>query len=493
MSSEIVTASNVVLYCDGGFQPDTKICGWGVHGYIFTPDDPKKGTGNPKAVPTDNGYLFGERVGNKVTVQQYVDIVAGKRDARSSNEVELHALIDALSWLKENPQLTKVLIMTDSRFVVQGTNDHLPTWPANKWLTKKGEPVKYRPAWEKVSELMTGFKEAGVEIKLDWVKSHEGEPGNTAADALAWKGKVLGTNNDATVITTVKEAQGYWGIKNTAPRILQAPRWYFSTVDTEYRLEDGSCVYCIGAHGTKDKEDDLWGKRYSDNFLGVVIVKDPDPVMECLRLNAISKDSKKRGAIIIGHLDTIFSPRIYKELGDYKTTFLYSDKKHLDLLTARKEEVLVELKSTGLAFRGVEQWRSLGKVLKEVRAGDPYYRLTDITDLLYEDQGAKKPVRKLKASINQIVKYMDFNVEFNLAKEKDEPNPFIDKVRLILGEDILSRNQLAALSEDVKSVKVVTWRESDNVGRYATLIELVSGDIGIWARTEANIYFRTKL
>lgn len=492
MSTEPAVASSAILYCDGGFQPDSKISGWGVHGYTYLDEEPKKGTGNPKAVPTDKGYLFGERIGNKVTVVEYVDIVAGKKDARSSNEVELYALLDAIKWLKDNPQITKVTILTDSRYVVQGTNDHLPTWPSNNWLNKRGDPVKYRPVWEKIAEIVTELK-SYMNFNLDWVKSHEGEPGNTAADTAAWKGKVMARNEDAEPLVRVNPAQGYWGIKNTAPRILQAPRWYSSTTDKDFRRADGSCIYYVGSHGSKDKEDDLYGKRYADNFLGVVRINDPDPVMEALRLNAISKDPRGRGAIVIGHLDTIFSPKTYKEISDYGTKFMYSNPRQIDLLDSRNNEILVELRPTGLGFRGVGQWKSLTRVLDEVEKGDPYYSVTDITDLLYEDAGGKKPTRKLKATINQIVKYIDFDVTFNLQKESDEAKPFIDKVRLILGGDILSRNQLAALAEDIKSVKVVTWRESDSVGRYATMIELTSGDVGVWARTEANIFYKASV
>lgn len=492
MSSEVALASSVVLYCDGGFHLDTKISGWGVHGYTYTDEEPKKGTGNPKAIPSDKGYLFGERVGNKVTVAHYVDIVHGKKKAASSNEVELHALHDAISWIQDNPQITKALILTDSRFVVQGSMQHLDKWPERNWLNAKGEPIKYKTLWETVKKIMDSLRDNGVEVLVDWVRSHEGEPGNTAADTLAWKGKVLAANDVEKPVLTFREAQGYWGVKNNSPRILQAPRWYFSTVELDYKREDGSTIYCVGAHGTKDKENDLWGKRYADNFLGVVKVMEADPVMESLRLNAIGKDPHRNGSIVIGMLDTIFSPKTYKELSEYNTTFLYSNPKRMDMTDSRKNEILVELKPAGVAFRGLDQWRSLTRVLDEVCKGDPYYSVTDITDLLYEEQGAKKPVRKLKPSVSQITKFIDFDVAFNLAKASDTPVPFVDKVRLILGGDILSRNQLAALSEEIKSVKVVTWRESDNVGRYATMVELLSGDIGLWARTEANIYYRTK-
>jgi hypothetical protein len=214
--------------------------------------------------------------------------------------------------------------------------------------------------------------------------------------------------------------------------------------------------------------------------------------METLRLTSIAKDAKQYGAIVIAHLDAIFSPKTYKELSDYKTTFLYPSKKGVDLLDSKDVPIIVEMRPAGLGLRGVQSWDGMSRVLDQVLADDPYYWITDITDLIYEEKGEKKNARKLKPVISQITKYLDVQATFNLEKQKDEPKPFIGKVRLVLGGDILTRNQLAALAEDVKSIKVVCWRESDNVGRYATMVELQSGDIGIWARTVSNIYYAIK-
>ncbi|MNG00595.1 hypothetical protein D3C84_835370 [compost metagenome] len=126
--------------------------------------------------------------------------------------------------------------------------------------------------------------------------------------------------------------------------------------------------------------------------------------------------------------------------------------------------------------------------MKNIRNGDKYFVLTEITDLIYEDKDTKGN-RKLKPLVTQITKYIDVKPVFNLEKENAEPKPYEAKVRLILGSDIISRNQLAALGPDVKSVKVVTWRESDKVGRYATMVELENGDVGLWARFESNIHY----
>jgi len=494
------TATHAVLYCDGGFDPHSKVGGRGVHGYTYVLDPPKKGTGNPKAVPTDKGYMFESKdkdiescIGNKVTPMAYLDMCSGRPRYESNNESELDAFVMALEWLSRNDQISNVQIISDSRYVVQGFNNHVRGWVTKGWKVKSGNPVQYQPLWEEVLRYADAGIARGLVLKVSWAKGHSGEMGNTRADDLATRGKVLGQSRNSTLVETFKEAQGYWNNKDIqAPRLLQAPRWYFATTDAEYKREDGSHIYYVGAHGTKDKEDDLFGKPYADNFMGVVRVKEHDPVMECLRLNAMSKDVNRVGYIIIGHLDAIFSPKTYKELTQHGTTFLYTNPKRFDVIDANKKSILAQLRPAGLGFRGVRQWESLTRVLDRVVEGDPYYRLTDLTDVLYEDHGTKKVVRKLKSIITPVTKHLDVDVEFNLERSKDEPKLFKDKVRLILGGDILSRNQLAALAEDVKSVKVVTWRDSDVVGRYATLVELNSGDIGLWARTEANIYYAVK-
>lgn len=489
--SETPVGTGVVLYTDGGWLGLSRIAGWGVHGYTFIDEAPKKGTGNPKAVPSKNGYIGENIIGDKVTPVEYIDLIGGNRTCNCNNEVELLAMYNALLWVQENPEITEAKMLTDSMFVVRGT-EFLASWAeGGKWLNKKGTPIKYRQLWEKYKLVYDDLK-SRIKIELNHVKAHNGETGNTIADLHAGRGLVLGTRKDETVIRDRKLAQGYWTNKNSIPRILQAPRWYFATNDLDYKRADGTHVYYVGSHGTKDKEDELYGKPYADNFLGVVRVAEPDPVMESLRLTAIAKDAKQYGAIVIAHLDSIFSPKTYKELSEYNTTFLYPSKVGVDLLDSKDVPLLVEMRPAGLGFRGVQSWDSMSRVLDQVIANDPYYSVTDITDLLYEERGEKKLTRKLKPGISQIVKYLDVEVTFNLEKAKDKPKPFTGKVRLVLGGDILTRNQLAALAEDVKSVKVVCWRESDNVGRYATMVELKSGDLGIWARTTSNLYYAIK-
>lgn len=494
----IEEVDGAVLYCDGGFLQDKKHGGIGVHGYTYRAEEPKVGTGNPKAVPTINGYRYEAKDGNKVeiihdgpkaTVVEYIDVVAGSRGKGSNNEIELMALHEALTILANNPFIKKAAIYSDSRYAVQGCTTHIDKWIARNWLTTNGEPVKYRPLWEEVKALYDKLKPA-IELKIEWVKGHNGHPGNEKADKLASKGIVLGAKNDPVPLRDVRPAQGYWKKQHEAPRLLQAPRWYFSTRDKNFVREDGSYVYYVGTHGTKDKEPDLPGKRYADNVLGVVRTKTPDPAMEVLRQSALQRDNREFGTVVVGSLDNIFSPKIYGELMEHEVRFMSEHKRRLDVFDSKDLPILEEVTPVGRSFRLANTWRYMDEKLDKVLAGDPTYRITEITDLIYEAPDAKKGLRKLKASVTQVTKFLDVKVEFNLEKASAEAKPFHAKVRLIVGSDILTRNQLAALGEDIQSVKVVSWRESDNVGRYATLVELKSGDVGLWARFEANFYYR---
>lgn len=481
---------HAVIYCDGGFLLDHKVGGWGVHGYTYIEEEPKRGTGNPKVIPTSTRYLFKDKGGTKVTVVNYFDMAGGAPLMSGNNEAELTAMVNAFQWLTDNPEIEEARIYTDSELIIKGILKWMSGWAARNWIKSNGEPVKFRPVWERAKTLYDTLKNRLTVFTIEHVEGHSGEPGNERADGLASRGLIMGRKRVTQHYHKVSDPQGYWNIKSTAPRILQAPRWYFSTTDLDYKDAEGTHTYFVGCHGTKDKEDDLPGKPYADNFLGVVRVTEPNPVMESLREAAIQKDKNRTGAIMIGYLDNIFNAKMYKELSEHETQFLIFNDPRLDVFGPKDLPIAIELKPLGLGFRKADIWRSLNKILNQVREQDPYYRLTEITDSLYEAPDPKKGLRKLKASITQVVKYLDFSAEFNLEKERAEPKLFDGTIRLILGEDILSRNQLAAIAEDVESVHIVTWRESDQVGRYATMVRLKTGDVGLWARFEANLYYK---
>jgi len=98
----------------------------------------------------------------------------------TNNRMELTAAIEALNALK-NKQ--KVVLYTDSRYVMHGITEWMPNWKRRGWKTAARKPVKNRDLWQVLDE---AIKRHDIEWK--WVKGHSGNDGNEAADALANRG-----------------------------------------------------------------------------------------------------------------------------------------------------------------------------------------------------------------------------------------------------------------------------------------------------------------
>ena len=94
--------------------------------------------------------------------------------------MELTAAIEALNALKDKQ---KVVLYTDSRYVMHGITEWMPNWKRRGWKTAARKPVKNRDLWQLLDEAITRH-----DIEWKWVKGHSGNDGNEAADALANRG-----------------------------------------------------------------------------------------------------------------------------------------------------------------------------------------------------------------------------------------------------------------------------------------------------------------
>ena len=94
--------------------------------------------------------------------------------------MELTAAIEALNALKGGQ---RVVLHTDSKYVMDGINEWLPNWKKRDWKTASKKPVKNKDLWQALDEAV-----ARHEIDWRWVRGHDGNPGNEEADALANRG-----------------------------------------------------------------------------------------------------------------------------------------------------------------------------------------------------------------------------------------------------------------------------------------------------------------
>ena len=104
--------------------------------------------------------------------------LSGGEKETTNNRMELTAVIEALSALKEPCQ---VRLVTDSKYVADGiTKGWAESWRKNNWRKADKKPALNPDLWEELLELLNIHQ-----VTIDWVKGHAGHPENERCDQLA--------------------------------------------------------------------------------------------------------------------------------------------------------------------------------------------------------------------------------------------------------------------------------------------------------------------
>jgi ribonuclease HI len=98
----------------------------------------------------------------------------------TNNRMELMAAIRALEALKRP---SRVLIHTDSQYVLKGMTEWIDGWKRRGWVTADKKPVKNVDLWQRLDQAA-----APHTLRWVWVRGHTGDPGNELADQLANQG-----------------------------------------------------------------------------------------------------------------------------------------------------------------------------------------------------------------------------------------------------------------------------------------------------------------
>lgn len=95
----------------------------------------------------------------------------------TNNRMELTAAIEGLRALKKP---ARVVLTTDSEYVMKGIREWMPNWKKRGWKTAARQPVKNEDLWRALDELVNQHQ-----VEWRWVKGHSGHPENELADELA--------------------------------------------------------------------------------------------------------------------------------------------------------------------------------------------------------------------------------------------------------------------------------------------------------------------
>ena len=135
----------VICYTDGGCRGNPGVGGWG---YMLI--DPSTGS----------------------ALQ-----AAGGENETTNNRMEMTAAIEAMRCLKSAG--TEIKIFTDSKYLIDCCSKWMAGWKAKGWKKKGGE-LKNVDLLKLLDEALVTHK-----VTWQWVKGHDGDPGNECVDGLA--------------------------------------------------------------------------------------------------------------------------------------------------------------------------------------------------------------------------------------------------------------------------------------------------------------------
>lgn len=470
----------MVLYADAGVRPNPGFGGWGVHGYIYSDNVPKKGAGNPTQALTSLGYVPKSEKPVEVTPLHYMDSY-GTIGHTTNNGGEVTAASSGMAYAIQYP-IKKLTILTDSAYVVKGTMEYLNKWRVNNWRKQDGTEISNKSCWQALDKNLSALLDKNVDVTVRWVKGHNGDQGNELADKYATIGVMQSQRGKIRSQTETTKAEGYWGGSDEKHPFLTHRRCYMTT-HPEFNTPG---EYYLGEHG---KDDELLGKRMADGAYAYVLLNTPDPCVEILRKKQL-EEATTEDAIVMCRLDKLFELEMRTDLMRFGDVVLIRpDKNKQDLHfvdSMNVEPVTKELRPPRLAIRAVEAVNVLKGILLDYK-NNPNSELvtTDITKELYDID--TKGEYKLKPTF--VAGVTDFSIKAKY--HKDQPNELVD-LKLVLGIDLPGRNTFKRLEKLKPIVTQLVWKESPKALRFATVVKIPDA-IGIWCGFYTNFKYLDKI
>ena len=130
--------------------------------------------------------------------------------ATTNNRMALRGAAVALQLLSSKGARLRVLLVSDSQYLVKGMRDWVPGWVTRGWRRKEG-PIENLELWQ---ALLAASRRH--DVQWTWVRGHKGHAKNEYANDLAVKAAREQINSDGVVTSgfddwlAVKRAKGLY-------------------------------------------------------------------------------------------------------------------------------------------------------------------------------------------------------------------------------------------------------------------------------------------
>lgn len=103
------------------------------------------------------------------------------------------------------PRHRDVTIFTDSQYSIKCVTEWFQSWRRNNWITSSNKPVENKDLVESILEKIEERDKLRVKTFFEWLKGHNNDPGNEAADRLAVNGAQRGVADKQAAMEAVRD------------------------------------------------------------------------------------------------------------------------------------------------------------------------------------------------------------------------------------------------------------------------------------------------
>ena len=449
-AEKIENIYNAVMYTDGScYSPLGNGIGYtgsSAHGYIYSHDNigvPNKDNPSSNLFTTIKGYANVLSSEHKVTPDSYLDMAFVYDAGQTNNVAEIKAIYNAIDYLlKLDKKFNTIYIKSDSSYALHIYNETMYGSPTDIENKKNGD------LWVAILAQVELARSKEVKLVLIKVPGHAGILGNEIADSLAKQARVMSEKviekTDESLFkdyVLVSSGKKYWKTGKEKNPFLTVKSLFFTSdlEKNEFAIMDYPTNKEIGV-GTNDA------------LFGMLFVKNSTPEFEDINhiISLNNKVTKGYDTLSEVNMATFYS-RIYEH---YKKMFgeeIYRPNKNKSGIN------VLTLPISGRTFQGLAKLafnktitlkNSYVNFIKhEANEEIKDVSYIDITDMIYE----VNPKGKKVCTVSQLAKSIDFKTKVD---GKDV------KICLMLGIELLARNNLKRLEKEIKSVKLELVRKN---------------------------------
>jgi ribonuclease HI len=179
--------SEFLIYTDGACSENGSQAARGGCAFVYRPET------SPSSIPaiTPSGHSTDPMELHKLGASSFrleSRGPTGEAATQTSNRAELRAVIGALGFrMWHNEGWQRLVIATDSSYVVDGATEWIKRWQQNGWQTSTRKRVKNQDLWKELIRHLERWSGAGVAV-LFWLIPREL---NTVADRFAKEAAAL--------------------------------------------------------------------------------------------------------------------------------------------------------------------------------------------------------------------------------------------------------------------------------------------------------------